>query len=84
MIVSQLGANERVTAATTAGVSRNMQAGMTDMGAIQTDLTPVAQGGGDLNGTAAASILFHQAGTGIAKGQMARLPPNSGNYCGIV
>jgi hypothetical protein len=70
------GANDRVTSATTAGVSRNMQAGLTD-------ISSPAMGGGDLNGTSAL-IIFHQSGTGIGNGQMARLPPNSGNYCGIV
>lgn len=68
--VVALAPNERVTAATTAGISRNMNA-----------LDPLPAGGGNLNGTASTAILHGQSGTGAGSGQVPR--QNGGNYTGI-
>ena len=45
---------------------------------------PQNQGGGDLNGTQATSILFSHAGTAAQRVALPRRPMNSGNYCGVV
>ena len=60
----------------TAGISRNMEAVLPP--------GPTNQGGGNLNGTQATSILFHQSGTSGQRIAVPRRPPNSGNYCGVV
>ena len=73
--------NSRVVAATTPGISRNMQA----VPPIErADATPFAQGGGNLNGSANTAHLLGQAGTAAQRIAVARRPPNSGNYCGVV
>lgn len=71
--------NSRVVAATTAGIARNM-----NLAPQEAPPGEPNSGGGDQNGTAATSILFHQAGTGIGRLAVARLPQGSGNYTGIV
>jgi hypothetical protein len=63
----------RDVAATTAGISRNMQA----------EPTPLA--GGNLNGSGNTVHMLGQAGTGCGKINMARKPASfSPNYCGTV
>ena len=75
-----LAPNQRDVAATTAGIARNMQA----PGVIGLGVTVTPTGGGDMNGSAATSILLHQAGTAGAQVSVPRRPPNSNNYCGVV
>lgn len=53
-----------------------------DMQVDAVDIAP--RGGGDLNGTAAASILFSHAGTAAEKIALPRKPGFSGNYTGVV
>jgi hypothetical protein len=65
----------------TAGISRNMQAVPP---LERADMTPFAQGGGDLNGSANTAHLMYQAGTNATRWQMPRKFANSGNWCGIV
>jgi hypothetical protein len=72
----ELGENQRDVAASTLGVSRNMQAGPPQLLDTGTD-----NGGGDLNGTAAL-MFFHQAGTSGGRLGMPRASP--GNACGVV
>ena len=73
--------NSRVVAATTLGISRNMQA----TPPIElADATPFAQGGGNLNGSANTAHLMGQAGTAGARIALPRRPPNAGNYCGVI
>ena len=82
-----LGANLRDTRPQiTAGISRNMQCGVDARGL---SVTPLAagpnQGGGDLNGTAATSILAGKSGTNATRWQTIRTPRSgAGNYCGVV
>lgn len=45
---------------------------------------PQNAGGGDMNGTAATSILHHQSGTAAGKINVPRLFHNPGNWCGTV
>ena len=66
----------------TLGISRNMQANL-ETAPVLFD-TAVTQGGGDLNGTQATSIIFYQAGTNATRWQMPRKFCNSGNFCGVV
>lgn len=74
----------------TAGVARNMQAGLDPFGASTVeaknlfDAPGALQGGGDLNGTQATSLLFSQAGTDATRWQMPRKFSNPGNWCGII
>jgi hypothetical protein len=72
----------------TAGISRNMQADIGPQGELvaagSPQATPVAQGGGDLNGSANTAHLMHQAGTNATRWQMPRKFANPGNWCGIV
>lgn len=78
-----LGANQRLVAATTGGICRNMQ--IPDViGPGPSDLVITPFGGGDLNGTNSSAILFYQAGTAGDQLSMPRKPPNPGNYCGVV
>ena len=65
----------------TAGISRNMQLDMPEPRDVP---SPETQGGGDLNGTSATSILMYQAGTNATRWQMPRKAPNPGNYCGVI
>jgi hypothetical protein len=65
----------------TLGIARNMQADLMLGGA---PFAAPGQGGGNLNGTQATSILVYQAGTDATRWQMPRKFPNSGNWCGIV
>jgi hypothetical protein len=67
----------------TPGISRNMQATLQPP-PVLFDAPGTLQGGGDLNGTQATSILMHQAGTNASRWQMPRLFAHSGNWCGIV
>jgi hypothetical protein len=60
----------------TLGISRNMSLGP----GIENQTT----GGGNLNGSANTALLLGQAGTAAQRIAVARRPPNSGNYCGIV
>lgn len=69
----------------TPGIARNMAA----LDPPVADVSPLAapgaiQGGGDLNGTQATSILFSHAGTAAARVALPRKPTNPGNWCGIV
>jgi hypothetical protein len=66
----------------TQGIARNMEANLPDAPLPQ--LAGANQGGGDLNGTQATSILHHQAGTNATRWQMPRLFAHPGNWCGIV
>lgn len=76
--------NSRETAATTAGIARNMQVDIDQWGAALKDaVTPFAGGGGNLNGTAAL-VFFSQTGTNARQWQRPRSRGNgSGNYCGV-
>jgi hypothetical protein len=82
-----LGANMRDVdrPQVTAGISRNMQR---NLPAVIAQLGPdpqAAQGGGDLNGSSATSILFGKSGTNGQRWQLIRTPrAGSGNYCGTV
>jgi hypothetical protein len=76
--------NSRDTAATTAGVSRNMQLGIDAFVASVLGVVPLAAGGGDLNGSAAL-VYFGQSGTNGSRWQRPRSRGTSGgNYCGTV
>jgi len=66
----------------TAGISRNMAA--PEPALLSADQTSFAQGGGNLNGSANTANLLGQAGTAAQRIAIARRPPNSGNYCGVV
>lgn len=72
----------------TAGISRNMQWDIGPQGQLLGVGATIAgapgTGGGDLNGTAATTILMYQAGTNATRWQMPRKAPNPGNYCGVV
>ena len=70
----------------TPGVTRNMQTGLDAFGASPADLPPGPpnQGGGNLNGTQATSILIAQSGTDATRWQMPRKFANPGNWCGII
>ena len=48
------------------------------------DAPGATQGGGNLNGTQATSILIYQAGTNATRWQQPRKFANAGNWCGIV
>lgn len=48
------------------------------------DAPGAIQGGGNLNGTQATSILFSHAGTAAERIANPRKPSNPGNWCGIV
>ena len=72
--------NSRKVAATTLGISRNMQADLI----VPLDAPGLQQGGGNLNGTQATSILHGQSGTAAQRIALPRKPPNAGNYCGVV
>jgi hypothetical protein len=63
----------------TAGISRNM-----NPDPLTLPPGPQNQGGGNLNGTQATSILFSHAGTTAQQIALPRRPMNSGNYCGVV
>lgn len=78
--IGALGVNQRLVAATTPGISRNMQ--IPDVIEPRGAPDPFL-GGGDQNGTA-APILFYQAGTAGDRLANPRKPPNPGNYCGVV
>jgi hypothetical protein len=65
----------------TVGVSRNMQ---TNIDPAVLPPGPPNQGGGNLNGTAATSILIAQSGTDATRWQMPRKFSNPGNWCGII
>jgi hypothetical protein len=65
----------------TAGIARDMEA---TPPVEPADATPYAQGGGNLNGSANTAHLMGQAGTAAQRIAVARRPPNSGNYCGVV
>jgi hypothetical protein len=67
----------------TLGIARNMQ-GDIDVNGRSTTFAGPGQGGGDLNGTQATSILMLQAGTNATRWQMPRKFTNPGNWCGIV
>lgn len=45
---------------------------------------PQNQGGGDMNGTRATSILHSQSGTAADRIGVPRLFHNSGNWCGTI
>ena len=68
----------------TPGVARNLQLNLDPFGASLRDAPGTIQGGGNLNGTAATSILIAQSGTDATRWQMPRKFVNSGNWCGIV
>jgi hypothetical protein len=68
----------------TLGISRNMQANIGPQGEPAPLITGPNQGGGDLNGTQATTILIYQAGTNATRWQMPRKFANAGNWCGIV
>lgn len=76
-------ANSRIVAQTTVGICRNMQEGI-DAEGYSVRAAPTLQGGGDLNGTSATTLLFHQAGTNATQFQMPRIFAHPGNWCGIV
>ena len=63
----------------TAGISRNMQGATSP---VPTDTPGQQQGGGNLNGTQATSILFSHAGTAAQRIAVPRTV--AGNYCGVV
>jgi hypothetical protein len=65
----------------TPGIARQME---TPPPIEKAGATPFAQGGGNLNGSANTALLLGQAGTAGVRVAVARLPPGSGNYCGIV
>ena len=67
----------------TPGIARNMQTGIDANGRAAPFAGP-GQGGGNLNGTQATSILIAQSGTDATRWQMPRKFHNSGNWCGIV
>jgi hypothetical protein len=76
--------NSREVAATTAGIARNMQAGIDQWGATSKGVvSPLATGGGDLNGSA-APVWFGQSGTNGQQAQRPRARGSGGNYCGTV
>jgi hypothetical protein len=85
-----LGPNERQTRHITRGVARDMERNIigrffgVPLAEIEGQDVNTTAGGGDLNGTSATSILFHQAGTADAQVNVPRLAPNSGNYCGVI
>lgn len=64
----------------TLGIARNLS--------VETvaprDAPGAIQGGGNLNGTQATSILFSHAGTAAERIANPRKPSNPGNWCGIV
>jgi hypothetical protein len=64
----------------TVGIARNLSVEPV----APADAPGAIQGGGNLNGTQATSILVYQAGTNATRWQMPRKFPNSGNWCGIV
>ena len=68
----------------TLGVSRNMQGNLDAFGAAVPLEAGALQGGGNLNGTQATSIMIYQAGTNATRWQMPRKFSNSGNWCGII
>ena len=68
----------------TLGICRNMQEGIDAQGYAVPFSTAESLGGGDLNGTASTSIIFHQAGTNATRLQMPRIFASPGNWCGIV
>jgi hypothetical protein len=67
----------------TLGVSRNLNWDIGPQGQLVA-AQPLAQGGGDLNGSANVAHLMYQAGTNATRWQMPRKFCNSGNWCGIV
>ena len=67
----------------TLGIARNMQADI-DANGRSTPFAAPGQGGGNLNGTQATSIMIYQAGTNATRWQMPRKFSNSGNWCGII
>jgi hypothetical protein len=68
----------------TPGIARNMQADLDLFGASLRDAPGAIQGGGNLNGTQATSILIAQSGTDATRWQMPRKFANPGNWCGII
>jgi hypothetical protein len=69
-------ANSRQVAATTAGIARKLDL------IAEPRAMPGGQGGGNLNGTAATSILYVHAGTSAQRIAVPR--QSAGNYCGVV
>ena len=64
----------------TLGIARNLSVEQV----VLRDAPGTTQGGGNLNGTQATSILIYQAGTNATRWQQPRKFANPGNWCGIV
>jgi hypothetical protein len=74
--------NGRDVAATTFGISRNMQLGLALSPETRNEIASYAAGGGNLNGSANQANLLGHAGTGADRVSVPRL--FRVNYCGIV
>lgn len=79
MIPRPLSAPSGAIFGATAGIARKLDAIVTG---LPKDTPGAIQGGGDLNGTQATSIMFSHAGTAAERISVPRAAAS--NFCGIV